>query len=71
MSDDMLSRLAHVIAAAAIQRNIDGKPCKKCGGDPLRPAFDGRSECHAPWPTEGKQDGIDLSARIAEEGNTK
>ncbi len=49
MSDDMLSRLARVIAAAAIQRDIDNQPCPKCGGDPLRPAFDGREECHAKW----------------------
>ena len=49
VSEDFLSRLAAVIAAAAIQREIDQKPCQKCGGDPLRPAFDGRPECHAPW----------------------
>lgn len=49
MSEDFLSRLAAVIAAAAIQREIDQKLCRKCGGDPLRPAFDGRPECHAPW----------------------
>lgn len=51
MSDDMLTRLARVIAAAAVQREIDNQPCPTCGGDPLRPAFDGRAECHAPWPT--------------------
>ena len=49
VSEDFLSRLAAVIAAAAIQREIDQKPCQKCGGDPLRPAFDGRPGCHAPW----------------------
>lgn len=50
MSEDFLSRLAAVIAAAAaFQREIDQKPCQKCGGDPLRPAFDGHPECHAPW----------------------
>ena len=49
VSEDFLSRLAAVIAAAAIQREIDQKPCQKCGGDPLRPASDGRPECHAPW----------------------
>ena len=49
MSEDFLSTLAAAIAAAAIQREIDQKPCQKCGGDPLRPASDGRPECHAPW----------------------
>ena len=53
---DMLTRLAQVIAAAAIQREIDQRPCPTCGGDPLRPAFDGRTECHAPW-TENNQEG--------------
>ena len=53
---DMLTRLAQVIAAAAIQREIDQRPCPKCGGDPLRPAFDGRTDCHAPWPKEDQTD---------------
>lgn len=47
---DLLTRLAQVVAAAAVQREIDQRPCPSCGGDPLRPAFDGRTECHAPWP---------------------
>ena len=53
---DMLTRLAQVIAAAATQREIDQRPCPKCGGDPLRPAFDGRTDCHAPWPKEDQTD---------------
>ena len=56
MSDDMLTRLARVIAAAAVQREIDNQPCPTCGGDPLRPAFDGRAECHAPWSKEANSD---------------
>lgn len=44
------------IAAAAIQREIDQCPCPTCGGDPLRPAFDGRNDCHAPWPKEDQTD---------------
>lgn len=56
VSDDMLTRLARVIAVAAVQREIDNQPCPTCGGDPLRPAFDGRVECHAPWPKEADGD---------------
>ena len=52
----MLHRLAQVIAAAATQREIDQRPCPTCGGDPLRPAFDGRTDCHAPWPKEDQTD---------------
>ena len=52
----MLLRLAQVIAAATIQREIDQRPCPACGGDPLRPAFDGRTDCHAPWPKEDQTD---------------
>lgn len=52
ISADRRARLAQVIAAAAIQREIDQRPCTTCGGDPLRPAFDGRTDCHAPWPKE-------------------
>ena len=58
MSEDFLSRLAAVIAAAAIQREIDQKPCQKCGGDPLRPPSTaaqnatrhGRRRREAEWP---------------------
>jgi hypothetical protein len=52
----MLTRLGQVIAAAAIQREIDQRPCPICGGNPLRPAFDGRNDCHAPWPKEEQDD---------------
>ena len=52
----MPTRLAQVIAAAAIQREIDQLPCPTCGGDPLRPAFDGRTDCHVPWPKEDQTD---------------
>ena len=37
------------------QRKADNQPCPKCGGDRLRPAFDGRPECHAPVSEGGNQ----------------
>lgn len=40
-----------VFAEWLMQREIDNQPCEACGGDRLRPAFDGRTECHAPGPT--------------------
>ena len=52
----MLTHLSQVIAAAAIQHEIDQRPCPTCGGDPLRHAFDGRTDCHAPWPKEDQTD---------------
>lgn len=54
--DETRAALDAAIAAAAIQREIDKRPCPTCGGDPLRPAFDGRTDCHAPWPEEDQTD---------------
>ena len=54
--DETRASLDAAIAAAAIQREIDKRPCPTCGGDPLRPAFDGRTDCHAPWPEEDQTD---------------
>ena len=58
MSDriDHAAEAREWIAAAATQREIDQRPCPTCGGDPLRPAFDGRTDCHAPWPKEDQTD---------------
>lgn len=51
---DLLTRLAQVVAAAAIQREIDNRPCPTCGGDPLRPDFrENATACHVPWPSQG------------------
>lgn len=51
MPDDMLTRLARVVAAAAVQREIDNQPCARCGGDPLRPDYrEPGLPCHVPWP---------------------
>lgn len=51
MTDDMLTRLGRVIAAAAIQRELDQQPCPTCGGDPLRPDYTKPGQpCHVPWP---------------------
>lgn len=52
----MLTRLAQVIAAAAVQREIDQRPCAQCSGDPLRPDYrEPGMPCHAPWP-EGEDE---------------
>ncbi len=51
MSDDMLDRLALIVAAAERQREIDNRACPICGGDMLRRDYTASDRCHAQrWP---------------------